>query len=72
MSTYGIMRDASEKRIRSIIDRLIMQEYIEKTDGEYPILRVRPYAAEVLKGNAGISARLPKKKNPNAEKLRQP
>lgn len=68
LSTYGIMGDSSEKRIRSIIDRLIMQGYIEKTDGEYPILRVRPAAAEVLKGNASISARLPKEKEPKRRK----
>lgn len=68
LSTYGIMGESSEKRIRSIIDRLIMQGYIEKTDGEYPILRVRPAAAEVLKGNASISARLPKEKEPKRRK----
>lgn len=68
LSTYGIMGESSEKRIRSIIDRLIMQGYIEKTDGEYPILRVRPAAAEVLKGNANISARLPKEKEPKRRK----
>lgn len=68
LSTYGIMRDASEKRIRGIIDRLIIQEYIEKTDGEYPILRIRPSAAAVLKGNMNISARLPKEKEPKRRK----
>ena len=68
LSTYGIMGDASEKRIRSIIDRLILQGYIEKTEGEYPILRVKQSAAAVLKGNEKISARLPKEEEPKRRK----
>lgn len=69
LSTYGIMGDVSEKRIRSIIDRLIGQDYIEKTEGEYPILRIKPSAAAVLKGNEKISARLPKEEEPKRRKL---
>lgn len=68
LSTYGIMEDVSEKRIRSIIDRLILQGYIEKTEGEYPILRVKQSAAAVLKGNEKISARLPKEEEPRRKK----
>ena len=68
LSTYGIMGEASEKRIRSIIDRLILQGYIEKTEGEYPILRVKQSAAAVLKGNEKISARLPKEEEPKRRK----
>lgn len=68
LSTYGIMKDASEKRIRNIIDRLIIQEYIEKTDGEYPILRVKPKAAAVLKGGESVSARLPGEEAPKRRK----
>lgn len=60
LSTYGIMGEVSEKRIRSVIDRLISQGYVEKTDGEYPILRVDQSAAAVLKGTEKVSARLPK------------
>lgn len=69
LSTYGIMGDVSEKRIRSIIDRLILQGYIEKTEGEYPILRVKQSAAAVLKGSEKISARLPKEEEPKRRKL---
>lgn len=68
LSTYGIMGDVSEKRIRNIVDRLIFQEYIEKTDGEYPILRVKPAAAAVLKGETRLAARLPKEKEPARKK----
>lgn len=68
LSTYGIMSDASEKRIRSIIDRLILQGYVEKTEGEYPILRINPAAADVLKGTEKITARLPKEEEPKRRK----
>ena len=68
LSTYGIMGDVSEKRIRNIIDRLILQGYIEKTEGEYPILRVKPSAAAVLKGTEKVSARLPKEEEPKRRK----
>lgn len=64
LSTYGIMENASEKRIRNIIDRLIGQGYVNKSDGEYPILRVDRSAEAVLRGKEKISARLPKEKEP--------
>lgn len=68
LSTYGIMEDVSEKRIRSIIDRLILQGYVEKTESEYPILRVKQTAAAVLKGNEKVTARLPKETEPKRKK----
>ncbi|MDE6595055.1 MAG: DNA helicase RecQ [Oscillospiraceae bacterium] len=68
LSTYGIMEDVPEKRIRSIIDRLILQGYVEKTEGEYPILRVKQTAAAVLKGNEKVTARLPKEEEPKRKK----
>lgn len=68
LSTNGIMRDVSEKRVRNIIDRLILHGYIEKTEGEYPILRIKPLASAVLKGTEKVSARLPKEEEPKRKK----
>lgn len=68
LSTYGIMGDVSEKRVRAVIDRLILQGYVEKTEGEYPILKVRQSAAAVLKGTERVSARLPKEEEPKRKK----
>ncbi|MCM1522848.1 MAG: DNA helicase RecQ [Ruminococcus sp.] len=64
LSTYGIMRDSSEKRIRAVIDRLIGQGYIEKTEGEYPILQLKPPARAVLTGGERVAARMPKEEEP--------
>ncbi|MCM1329424.1 MAG: DNA helicase RecQ [Ruminococcus sp.] len=68
LSTYGIMADVSEKRIRNITDKLIASGYVEKTEGEYPILRVRQSAAAVLKGNEKVTARLPREEEPKRGK----
>ncbi len=59
LTTYGIMSDESDRRIMSIIDKLTALEYIEKTEDEYPVLKLRSSSVAVLKGQKQISARLP-------------
>lgn len=59
ISTYGIMTDTSEKRIRRIEERLETMGYIKRTEGEYPVLTVDNSALEVLRGNVTVRARIP-------------
>ena len=53
-STYGIMADSSRVEIRSIMDELILQEYIKVTDSKYPVLVSLPKSTEVLRGDAKV------------------
>ena len=65
-STYGIMKDSSEKRIRDIIEHLEQIGFIFSEGGEYPVLKVSATSYSVLKGKSPLSMKIPKeqKKEP--------
>lgn len=65
-STYGIMKDSSEKRIRDIIEHLEQIGLIFSEGGEYPVLKVSATSYGVLKGKSPLSMKIPKeqKKEP--------
>ena len=65
-STYGIMKDSSEKRIRDIIEHLEQIGFIFSEGGEYPVLKVSATSYGVLKGKSPLSMKIPKeqKKEP--------
>lgn len=48
LSTFGIMRGESEKRIREVINFLLEKEYLYVLGAEYPIVKLRAKAKEVL------------------------
>lgn len=48
ISTYGIMQDASAKRIRKIIQFLIYHDYLQSSGDEYPVLQLGRCAKELL------------------------
>lgn len=58
LSTYGLMKDYSENKVRSIINSLVVQEYLVLTEGEYPILKLGKGAAAVLKGKENITTKI--------------
>lgn len=65
-STYGIMKDLSEKRVRDIIEHLEQIGFIFSEGGEYPILKVSVTSYGVLKGKLPLTMKIPKeqKKEP--------
>ncbi len=64
LSTFGIMRDSGEKRIRSIMLCLEEKGYIFSSEGEYPVLKTSPSCAEILRGREKFEIRLAKDKQP--------
>lgn len=48
LSTYGIMKDVKEKRIRDIINFLTLNSYVFVTDSEYPVIKLGKKANDVL------------------------
>lgn len=72
LSTYNIMADTSEKRIRDIIHHLTLTGFIHITDDEYPIMRFGPRAREVLFGGEHIEMKLPKEKEPAPKTSKAP
>jgi ATP-dependent DNA helicase RecQ len=48
LSTYGIMRQESERSLRRKIDFLLAREYMELTEDDFPVLRTTPLGRDVL------------------------
>lgn len=61
LSTYGIMRQYSEKEIKNIINVLIAEGYMCLTESEYPVVRLTERALGVLKGNEQVFKKMQKK-----------
>lgn len=59
-TTYGLMKDCTEKRLRDMIDFLEQQGYAATEGTEYPILRATARSSDVLRGNANLCMKLPK------------
>jgi len=49
-STYGMLRELSDGKIRSIIDHLIINEYLTQTHDKYPIVKLASESRTVLTG----------------------
>ena len=69
-STYGIMADCPEKRLRDIIDHLCESGYMTAQGDEYPILKLAPKSRGVLTGQETLRMMLeiPQKKKAAAVK----
>ena len=69
-STYGIMADCPEKRLRDIIDHLCENGYMTAQGDEYPILKLAPKSCGVLTGQETLRMMLeiPQKKKAAAVK----
>lgn len=57
-TTYAILKNYSESKVRSIINFLIVQGYIIQSDGEFPVLHLSQKAIPVLKGQSEIKMKL--------------
>lgn len=54
LTAFGSLREEGEANIRAMIDELIVDEVLELTDGQYPLLRPGPRAKEALLGDGPI------------------
>ena len=59
LSAFGCLRAEGEENVRAMIDELIVDEVLEVTEGEYPLLRPGPRAREALLGDEPIRMTLP-------------
>lgn len=72
-STYGIMKDYSEKRIRDILEHLEHIGFIFSEGAEYPVIKVSATSYGVLKGKTPLSMKMAKeqKKAPKQESKKE-
>lgn len=61
LSTYGIMHESSVQEIKDLISYLAAEDYLRLTTGEYPVVKLQPKAAAVLKGEARVTRRVARK-----------
>jgi ATP-dependent DNA helicase RecQ len=66
LSTYGIMADTDAHRIRTILDRLVDQEYLCLEGDEYPVLRLGRRWEEILREKRSLTMMLPRERAPKA------
>ncbi|SHI22261.1 ATP-dependent DNA helicase RecQ [Sporobacter termitidis DSM 10068] len=66
LPTYGILRGTDRRRIREIVDYLVDEDYLQVTEGEYPVLRLTDRSAGVL--FHGETVAMPVRKPPAALK----
>ncbi len=62
LSTYGLMSTYTLQGIKDLVNLLAAEGYLLFTGGEYPILKLGPKAAAVLKENEKVWQRSPKKR----------
>lgn len=58
LSTYGIMKKQSKREIVELIDYLTAAGYLVADGGQYPVLKVTPLGAAVLKGTRKVSRKM--------------
>ncbi|MDR2277336.1 MAG: DNA helicase RecQ [Vagococcus sp.] len=55
LSTYGIMKEWSQKEIVQLIDFLTAEEFLVSTKGQFPLLSLSPLGVDVLLGKKKVT-----------------
>lgn len=61
LSTYGLMKNQSQKETMQLIEYLISNGYLLTINGKYPVLKVTERGIQVLKGQESVYRKEPKK-----------
>jgi ATP-dependent DNA helicase RecQ len=54
LPTYGIMKDIPLSEIKDLINRLISEDYLRLTQGQYPVVKLQPKVGAVLRNEAKV------------------
>ncbi|MFC6254630.1 DNA helicase RecQ [Secundilactobacillus hailunensis] len=54
LSTYGLMKQSSQKSVAELIDFLTAAGYLLSVGGQYPVLKISDLGVEVLKGQQKV------------------
>ena len=66
LSVFGSLKSEGEENIRTMIDELIVDEVLELTEGQYPLVKAGPRAREALLGDEPIRMKLTARDMPQA------
>ena len=54
LSTHGIMREVPLQEIKDRINYLVAENYLQLSNGEYPVVKLLPNAVSVIKGETKV------------------
>lgn len=60
IKTYGIMAAVKEKRIRVIINYLVLNEYLMLTNSEFPVVKLTPKSRKLLQNGEKLMMKIAK------------
>lgn len=60
LSTYGIMKEFTQKQIATLINKLIADEYLTITDDAYPVVKLKPNSYAVLRNQQKVFMKINK------------
>jgi ATP-dependent DNA helicase RecQ len=55
LSTYGLMKDRTQKDVSQFIDYLTASQFLKMSGGAYPVLQLTEHAVPVLKGESRVT-----------------
>ncbi|RAV14912.1 DNA helicase RecQ [Paenibacillus contaminans] len=62
LPTYGVMSNYTEKAISDLIHSFVAEGYLALSEGQYPVVSLQQPAGAVLRGQAQVMRKLPKRK----------
>jgi len=77
LSTYGLLKDRTQKEVSQFIDYLVASQYLKMSGGNYPVLQLTENTVPVLKGEIKVEKKQAKqttvlsKQHPLFETLRE-
>jgi len=60
IKTYGLMAGMKEKQVREIINYLVLNEYLELTNSEFPVAKLTPKARNMLLNGEKLTMKIAK------------
>ena len=73
LSVYGKLAGVGEKRLRAILQFLELRGFVESTGDEYPVLRLRETAEDLMREDAALTMKIAREEAPApARKSREP
>ena len=60
LSTHGLLKGTAKKALTNMIYQLIDQRLLERSDGEYPVLKLNAASLEVMRGQRTVRLMQPK------------
>ncbi|MBI3553583.1 MAG: RecQ family ATP-dependent DNA helicase [Elusimicrobia bacterium] len=59
LQVFGILKEAGESAVRSWLDQLIVQDYLEVVEGEYPLCRITQAGRDLCQGKGSVRLGVP-------------